>query len=372
MEYEKYIYEFLNGDLKTNEYVINYLSGRNIVALGKDINFPYQDYWEGPNFSRWEYMKKLIDYYEKQSSLGDFFHMYFIKNIKNCNNEKSQKLFLIKLNLLLSSYGQEVKILKGKITIVSHDVKEFLSKDIDKLSNFADSEKSDNTVFLGGMSKIISTNKDSILKKILLNFDSSSDEDKQRIKNEFDIMKNIYNENYILPVLEYYDNEFSFTMKRAIIFEDKEKLMDDFELIFYIINLLQSLQYIFSKNVFHRDLSIDNVLYYHGRWVLADFGVAKQDKQNLTKTGKMYFKEKYIHPELKNNPKLWKIFSPKYDLFSANKIVENDILPKIKNLNVKKEIKNQINLWPTKESGIFSAIKEISKNIWILIEEKCV
>ena len=328
MKYKKDFYEYLNGDKSTKGYKIEYMSGPDIVEFGKQFgDFPYVYNWGGQNLSRWDYMKELIDFVEENLNLSSFFNLYFLKIISEKNiDKKQQKNFLIDLNEKLLHYGQKVKIEDKKIVVKKTKATTVLD-DIDFEFNVDEEvDISGKAIGQGGYAHILFTSDKNILRKSLRQQHLQDTKIKQRFKEEYRMLKSIENEKYIIPVLEYDENNSSYTMKKAYgSFDDLKKELDDQEKIMFFYQLGESILYIHDNSIFHRDIKGGNCLRLNNRWVLSDFGISKDEEvSSLTTTGNFFGTEGYIHPEILSDPSRWKNYLPKYDYFQYGKTIINN------------------------------------------------
>ena len=362
-KYDKSFYKFLNGHkgyINNKPYKIKYLKGLNIVDIGK--NFWPPEYWKNKKkLARWKYMQKVIEYCKENNLLSDFFHYYFIKNIEPFNSKKAQEMFLNDLNKKLKFYEEKLVIQNKKIKIIKIDSKVGDTPiDLDE-SNLEDIFDS------GGMCNILFTSDPKILKKQLVHKNLNKEKQerfKQRFLNEYEIMTLLKNENFVLLVYDLDRENFSYKMPKCEKFKDKILSMLDEEKIYYIICVLNATKYIFSKKIFHRDIKPSNTLFYKGRWILSDFGIAK-NLENTMNTQSVWGTRNYMHPGLNDQDNNnFKNFKHEYDLYSIKRIIEIDILKTISSKKLIEKINILLNEWPKKLEELPNTIKKL-KEIYV-------
>lgn len=152
-------------------------------------------------------------------------------------------------------------------------------------------------------------------------------EERYRFKQEFDIMRKL-NFPYILRVYSLSDDERSYTMEccentlEEYIAEQTSPT--DFNLSTrrrIALQFLNGLNYLHSRNIFHRDLSYNNILVkrYDDKAVmlkLSDFGFAKPTESNYTKTAAEIFGS-IVDPSLGN----FKNFQAVNDIYAVGFIL---------------------------------------------------
>ncbi len=368
MEYGKDFYQYLCGDEHTNGYKIKYLTGPDIVGLGKHFEFPYSYSWKGGmNLSRWDYMRKLIDHIESKINLDSFFHFYFQKIIQPNNVQSDdQKNFFIDINKRLIPYGQKLIIEDRKIKIKLVKANTILDTvDLD----LSDAETTshdyvEEALNSGGQANILTTPSDDILLKRLNLTKATTEKQKERFNEEFRLLKLLDNK-YTLEVFDLDESKFEYTMKKASgDFYLLAKNMSSADIVQFLFQIAEAIDYIHCNNIMHRDIKPENCLFVNSRWVLADFGLSKgDDSPELTTTGAVWGTPTYIHPDLYNDPKLWKKdYKPMFDYYSFG-ILINNTLPYVEKTNIR-DLLSGISLGLTNSSSktnIKSIIKELKQ-----------
>ena len=362
-KYDKKFYKYLIGDITNLPYKIEPLSGPEIDEFGQNFSLHLGYRESEKKLSRWKYMEKVIEHCKENGLLSDFFHYYFIKYIQPSNSKKKQEMFLNDLNKKLKLYGQKLVIENNKMKIIKIASKvSDIPIDLDEL-NLEDIFDS------GGMCNILYTSDPKVLKKQLVYKNLNKEEQdrvKKRFLNEYKIMNLLKNENFVLLVYDLDRENFSYKMPKCEKFKDKILSMLDEEKIHYILCVLKATKYIFSKKIFHRDIKPNNTLFYKNKWILSDFGIAK-NLENTMNTRSVWFSKNYEHPDLhdqdNNN---FKNFKHEYDLYSIKRIIEIDILKTISSKKLIEKINTLLNEWPKKLEELPNTIKKL-KEVYINI-----
>ena len=158
----------------------------------------------------------------------------------------------------------------------------------------------------GGNADVILDEDKKIAKKVLKNEYKNSKEKRLRFKDEIEIMNRLKGRPGIIPIIEYNTNELWYTMPIAEPIEEHlSKSNDRFnECKIAIQQLSETLKILHSEGNCHRDIKVDNLYYYNGRYCFGDFGLADfPDKQELTNSNEKVGPWTTISPEMKRDPR---------------------------------------------------------------------
>lgn len=298
------------------------------------------------------------DYSEKYIKIFSYFHqklndLFTFMNSKNESNkhfnawESRDLLFIINsiddLNLDLNTYWEEI-IIKKEYQDLLKIMRTFLSSswwsgipnDFERIQiiNYEPIFSTNNKkiilnnkienadlkiIWEWAFSKV-SKYKDSTydkffaIKTLKKNF---TDRELERFKKEFEILKKL-SFPYILEVYNYDDWKNNYTMEFCDMTLLKYIQSNNSKLPFITrkriaLQFLYAINYLHSKNIYHRDISYWNVLIKKFDWAvmikLSDFGLVKEELSNFTK----------IDTEIK-----WTIIDPSLDSFK-NYSIKNEI-----------------------------------------------
>lgn len=149
-------------------------------------------------------------------------------------------------------------------------------------------------------------------------------EKKARFLSEIHVvMQNTPELNGILPIIEYSNEEFWYTMPIAKpIMEHLQKETTEIgDIIQAVLQLAETLEQLHKKGISHRDIKPSNIYYLDGRYCLADFGLAShpENLDEFTRSDKGLGAIFTISPEMKRDPK--HADGKKADVFSLAKTV---------------------------------------------------
>lgn len=150
--------------------------------------------------------------------------------------------------------------------------------------------------------------------------------DVRRFKREIEILKLLKDEPYIVPLIDFSEEELWYIMPYAeenlykYITTNNQKLTTE-ERIEIFENILDGISIAHSKSILHRDISPNNILKIQDDWYICDFGLGK-DYSKYTKGGyssvQGYGSYNYVAPEQFNKLSDATIQS---DVYSLGKIL---------------------------------------------------
>lgn len=147
-------------------------------------------------------------------------------------------------------------------------------------------------------------------------------EKRSRFVDEIHVMRdNCDTIEGILPVLDYSESEFWYTMPVAepvMKYIERSKLSIK-SVVLYSISLCGTLMELHRRGISHRDIKPSNIYFYEGRFYLGDFGLVDfpDNTHGLTKENKGLGAIFTIAPEMKRNPQ--NADGKKADVFSFAK-----------------------------------------------------
>ncbi len=148
-----------------------------------------------------------------------------------------------------------------------------------------------------------------------------SKEKKCRFIDEIHIICDNSDIKGIIPIIDYSEEEYWYTMPIAIsvidyIKNEKKKVK---EIICGVIELAETLEKLHSKGIAHRDIKPSNLYYFEGRYCLGDFGLVEfpDNPNDFTRSDKGLGAVFTIAPEMKRDPK--HADGKKADVFSLAK-----------------------------------------------------
>ncbi len=131
-------------------------------------------------------------------------------------------------------------------------------------------------------------------------------EKKLRFIDEIKIMNRLKGRQGIIPIIEYNTDKLWYTMPIAEpITEHLNNFKNRFEECKIAIQQLsKTLRMLHSEGICHRDIKVDNLYYYNGRYCFGDFGLVDfPDKQELTNSKRGIGAWTTISPEMKRDPR---------------------------------------------------------------------
>lgn len=148
----------------------------------------------------------------------------------------------------------------------------------------------------------------------------------QRLKYEFENMKKLEECPYVLNVIDYCDEEKSYLMEKAEgclfnILNDKEFTLE--KKIKIIFDILFGMKVAHDSGIIHRDLHWGNILNIHDKFVISDFGLAKDIniKRSLKSSNSMKSSNYFTDPIcIKKGD--FTLLDHKSDIFSLGRIIE--------------------------------------------------
>lgn len=147
-----------------------------------------------------------------------------------------------------------------------------------------------------------------------------------RMRREVDIAQRLGGHPAVMPVLDHGDDDSWFVMPLAegtaetLLFDD---LAEPAQLRTMILAVCDALRAAHGQDWLHRDIKPANVLKLDGRWVLADWGLARRPRghttnPNRTRTGVLIGTEGFAAPELSQNAHT---AGPTADIYSLGQLI---------------------------------------------------
>lgn len=149
-------------------------------------------------------------------------------------------------------------------------------------------------------------NKTNCMELALKELYNKSNEKKARFINEIHIIKrNVSTTPGIIPIIEYNEEEYWYTMPLATPILDYAKDETIIDIVAGIIELSDTLEKLHKKGICHRDIKPSNIYYYNDRFSLGDFGLVDfpDNPYDFTKSNKGLGAIFTIAPEMKRDPK---------------------------------------------------------------------
>lgn len=150
---------------------------------------------------------------------------------------------------------------------------------------------------------------------------NKSEEKKSRFIDEIHIIYQNSDIKGIIPIIDYSEKEYWYTMPIAISVIDyiKSEKKEVKEIIFGVIELAETLEKLHSRGIAHRDIKPSNLYYFEGRYCLGDFGLVEfpDNPNDFTRSDKGLGAVFTIAPEMKRDPK--HADGKKADVFSLAK-----------------------------------------------------
>lgn len=150
---------------------------------------------------------------------------------------------------------------------------------------------------------------------------NKSEEKKSRFIDEINIINQNSDIDGIIPIIEYSEKEYWYTMPIAIPVIDyiKNEKKEEKEIIRGVIELAKTLESLHLKDIAHRDIKPSNLYFYKGRYCLGDFGLVEfpDNPNDFTRSDKGLGAVFTIAPEMKRDPK--HADGKKADVFSLAK-----------------------------------------------------
>lgn len=132
---------------------------------------------------------------------------------------------------------------------------------------------------------------------------------KRRFLDEISIMIANKEHEGVVTILDHSDLTMStdilwYVMDRGILVQENLARAEPIEIVECIINVVETLVFLHSKGVSHRDLKPQNLLLIHGNYVIGDFGLVDYPlkEEGLTLSKNPLGPRWTIAPEMRNNP----------------------------------------------------------------------
>lgn len=223
--------------------------------------------WYGQGFpTRWKYVHdKIVNLYNA-GKIGAFFDV--ILSIHYLEKEQGlsevdailkKDTILTEINAILKT-DQEILVFKN-----NHYILENINDDLVPLGHGGYA----NAYYQKSTGLVIKKLKEDCIKDASI---------RSRFKREFEITKSLADTEAVIPVYNYNASDCSYTMLKAEqTYENyiTANSLDDASKITCIRQILYTMKEVHSRNILHRDLSPNNIFIYHGRLLLADFGLGK-------------------------------------------------------------------------------------------------
>lgn len=136
----------------------------------------------------------------------------------------------------------------------------------------------------GTVYKVVDSQGDFFAKKILNS--KASAKNYQRFKDEIEVLYSLNDRQGVIEIIESYlpkkiseYNKAFYIMPLATPLKEHIRELDDETIIKLILELCESLCYLHSKEITHRDIKPDNILIVDGKPVFSDFGLANFPKK---------------------------------------------------------------------------------------------
>lgn len=148
----------------------------------------------------------------------------------------------------------------------------------------------------------------------------------QRLKYEFENMKKLEECPYVLDVIDYCDEEKSYLMERADdclynILRDKKLILE--EKVKIILEILSGMKAAHDLGIIHRDLHWGNILNIHDKFVISDFGLAKDiNIERSLKSSNSMKSSNYFTDPICIQKRDFTLLDYKSDIFSLGRIIE--------------------------------------------------
>lgn len=178
---------------------------------------------------------------------------------------------------------------------------------------------------------------------------------KQRIKHEFNVLKELASLDFVPKVysMRETENDYEILMEYVKGYELQDvPNMSVYDFCTIMRHLLKSLVALHEKNIVHRDIKPDNIRFDRERMVILDYGlscVIGDDNKELLKCNRRGGAIAYMAPEIKEKRKLTPEEWKKADVFSFGKTMKVLFDLKLRYLVIPQELTNIISDAMTKD-----------------------
>lgn len=306
----KNIAEEFIGDSERSIFI--YKSGDQLVQFFN--NYFGTEYEYGPGFpSRWFFVSENLKKFDEEEKLSEFFatilskeHLFNFEEIAPLNIEEKIEEIRQRMNLLLYSSPIEIRMHNEKVFLLNKDLDlEYIDS-----GSFAD------------VYKIKGTKK---AKKKLKYQEQAQKDARHRFKREYEITESLKDLNHIIYVNNYNPTEGSYEMELAdsdlYDFITKEGPISDTQKLRIIHHVLETMSCVHGRNIIHRDLTPQNILYVDEMVKISDFGVGKELNQGYSHNTFMTKDIGQLHYSAPEQLKSLKDAGKEADVFSLGRLI---------------------------------------------------
>lgn len=255
------IAEFI-GD--SDSSVFNYKTGSVLVGFVNSFFNQNDSYGQGFP-SRWQYLYQYLELLDNKK-MESFFQLILSERYLRREEEiLGQDVFRViekalnKFNEIIDLDGFKLSRINGVIKLIVFD------KDLVFINS-------------GGFAEVYRSKSTGYAIKKLKNDIRFDPGIRHRFKREFDITSNLSDISGVIPVYQYNERELYYEMllcskslenliaENFLSETDKDKVID------FILSVMEKVH---NRDIIHRDLSLNNVLYNRGEYYISDFGLGK-------------------------------------------------------------------------------------------------